>query len=248
MWQNHKGEALSVSSTAVHLWRAQLAGSDAELLNCQGLLSTDEINRATRFIKSEDRVRYIFYRACLRKILSFYVQIVPEKITFSTGEKGKPFLAGSDLQFNVSHSGDYLLIGVTRGQAIGVDIENVKPNKDFLALAKRFFADSEYQEIKKYPTREQIAAFYRCWTRKEAFIKAIGLGLSFPLSDFEVDVSEIPSDRSCLLHVRDKKFAATDWMVRSILLDDLKSAYFAAFAMPQTEAHVFYWNFSCDMC
>jgi len=163
-----------------------------------------------------------------REILADYLQQNPAEIALEVGEHGKPFIKNNPLHFNVSHSGDYFLMGVTRESAVGVDIECARPNRDFLALAKRFFTPSEFAAIQS--DKNPVAAFYRCWTRKEAFIKAAGLGLSFGLSNFEVDVSEDLGTQSCLLHSHNPLFSASDWILRSISSDHLEFSYFAAFA------------------
>lgn len=110
-----------------------------------------------------------------------------ELISFEKGEHGKPYLNNHPLQFNFSHSGDYFLMGVTKDRPIGVDIERLRDNKDFLAIAERFFAKSEYDALAALPVEQQQDAFYRCWVLKEAYIKATGFGLSLGLANFEVD-------------------------------------------------------------
>ena len=136
---------------------------------------------------------------------------------------------------------------MTKKNPIGVDIERVRKNLDYLALAKRFFAPTEYNAIEMLSFEKQIDAFYRCWTRKEAFIKATGLGLSFGLSNFTVDISE-KLESSCLLSVSDKSFSKNDWDVRSIPCGNLQSSYFAAFAAHEKVEQIFYWCFSSELC
>ncbi|HLD84198.1 MAG TPA: 4'-phosphopantetheinyl transferase superfamily protein [Coxiellaceae bacterium] len=197
----------------VDIWLVSLDDVDSD----QSILSANELSRAARFVQLEVQNRFIKTRVALRQILSKYLVLPPKMITFDQTDKGKPFIkTTSSLQFNLSHSGDYALIGVSAQNPVGVDIEKVREKPDLLAIAKRFFSICEYQAIKKLPIDRQTAAFYRCWTRKEAFIKAIGAGLSFPLSDFEVDITENPGARTLLLDVKQKSQSSADWDLQAV--------------------------------
>jgi 4'-phosphopantetheinyl transferase len=240
MWQYYRGEPLSLCAHDVHVWRVLLTHSEQFSQDHERCLSADEIARADQFIQKKDRIQFIKTRCALRFTLSLYLNIQPEKIVFARGGHGKPWIADSDLTFNMSHSGRYLLMGVTRHRAIGVDIECAKDNRDFLALAKRFFSPSEYLSIQS--ATHPAAAFYRCWTRKEAFVKATGLGLSFPLSHFEVDVAETPDGASCLLRVAHPGFLAAHWTLRSIFLETGQPAYFAAIAVQGEVDKIYFFN------
>lgn len=228
MWQTYHGENLQLQQNDAHLWRAELNHTNEIVQQYKSLLSEEECTRATRFIKKSDQEKFILSKGILRHVLSIYLKIQPKMIIFSNTQHKKPFVVGHELQFNVSHSGDYLLIGVTKKNAIGVDIEYVKKNRNHLALAKRFFAQSECRAIKNTPKQDQWAAFYRVWTRKEAFIKAMGLGLSYPLHHFEVSASRDLSNQSALLAIHDAAFSKKDWSLVSVELADLEPNYFAA--------------------
>ena len=148
----------------------------------------------------------------MRQILSCYVGPILPAIKKSA--YGKPYLAESDLEFNLSHSGDYALLAITRGQAVGVDIEHMcRKTKDFLAIAKRFFTAEECSAIQF--ADDPHAAFFRCWVRKEAFIKATGLGLSFGLSNVVVSVDV----KAQLINVNDDTKQIHQWTLRDITLD-----------------------------
>lgn len=134
------------------------------------------------------------------------------QIVFERGSHGKPFLKNHTLEFNFSHSGDYFLMAVSH-RPVGIDIEHMRDNKDFMAIAKRFFANQEYQMLITLPPTEQKAAFYRCWTLKEAYIKATGLGLSLGLANFEVDF--LTHEKSCLVKAHDDNL----WTLHSIALE-----------------------------
>lgn len=123
-------------------------------------------------------------KTVLRRYLS------DDQIIFEITAHGKPYLKHEPLQFNFSHSGDYFVMGVTQSMPIGVDIERERNTRDFLEIAQRFFAASEYNALRQLPVAAQQSAFYRCWVLKEAYIKTTGIGLSLGLNNFEVDFSE----------------------------------------------------------
>lgn len=223
-----------------HLWRAKLVCADHQIKLHEKNLSSAELDRANRFVKTTDRIKYILAKSIQRDIVSRYLNIKPADIKFELGEHGKPYILGDLLQFNLSHAGDWLLMGVTKSAHIGVDIECEKPTADIAGIAKRFFSESESQAIELLSESERTKAFYRTWTRKESFIKADGRGLSFPLSDFSVDVSEAPVDQNTLLEIRGSISEAQNWDVRSV--DDLPEKYYAAFATNKPPKKVFYWD------
>lgn len=192
-------------------------------------LTDEEKKRAAKFVRTDDQQKWLFARAMLRRVLSSYLSCAPLDMTFEINSHGKPFVRDSDVKFNLSHAGDCVLIGVTLQYDIGVDIEKARENKNILALSKRFFSSSEYLAIQAAENPQ--AAFYRGWTRKEAFIKATGLGLSFGLSNFEVDVSDCADNASSLISVQGDAEAAKQWCVRSIAFSDIEQNYFAAFAV-----------------
>jgi 4'-phosphopantetheinyl transferase len=176
----------------IHLWQIDLHLSPDEEQTQFALLSEDEQKRALRFLADKHKKRFIAARSGLRRILSQYLSMPPEAITFSYSEHHKPALAPthqSDLQFNLAHSSDKAVIAITHQHAIGVDIEKMKP-KDCLPLAKRFFSPQEYADLLALPKTQQPTAFYCIWSRKEAILKAIGTGLSLPLSSFSVACDE----------------------------------------------------------
>lgn len=165
------------------------------------LLDETERARADRFVFESDRHCFVTAHAWVRIVLGRCLDRGPESLRFTTGPRGKPRLADAavDLRFNLSHSGDRALLAVTCGQEVGVDIEQERAIGT-TDLARRFFAPVEWQALEVMEASEQIPAFFRGWTRKEAFIKAIGDGLACPLDGFEVSLSEDESPqllRSC---------------------------------------------------
>lgn len=210
-----------LDTNEVYVWHAELNCTDSQLYAFEKIISPDELIASKRFVKESDQKKYIASKAITRDILSRYLQVLPNDIEFVLSEHGKPFVKNNALHFNVSHSGDCFLMGVTLDHPIGVDLEYVRENNDYLALAKRFFAASECQAIKNKDD------FYRCWTRKEAFIKAMGLGLTFGLSNFEVSVSPLSLEKSALISVYGDADIAKKWIVKSISFDNTEN-YFAA--------------------
>ena len=174
-----------------HLWRIPLAGATPPLPEHEQLLAPEEFTRAGRFHYSKDRSAFITARASLRCLLGHYLRRKPEAISFGYGTHGKPFLAGPEpggLSFNLSHAGGHALIGFTTCRSIGVDLEAEDPSINVERLAERFFSPHEYREVLALPAAERVPAFFRTWTRKEAFLKAHGAGLGLPLDQFSVTI------------------------------------------------------------
>ncbi len=169
----------------VTIYRFILDKSDDEVSYLAALLSADEVERAGRFHFDIHRKRYIVGRAMLRTTLSRILGTAPRKLQFAYSQYGKPTLEG-DLRFNLSHSDSYAVLAVAAGCDVGVDVERVRRDDDLIPLARRFFSPAEVEQLTALPADEQTMAFFRCWTRKEAYIKADGAGLSIPLDAFSV--------------------------------------------------------------
>lgn len=173
----------------VHVWKTSLTVSERDQSRCRELLSTDECGRADRFYFDRDRRRFIVARARMRMVLAAYVGGEPEMLTFSYGPHGKPALGGRHagvLSFNLSHSSETALIAVAKNGHLGVDVEAVRRIDDRDTLAERFFSSSEARQLREVPYAARDRAFFTCWTRKEAYIKAVGDGLARPLDRFDV--------------------------------------------------------------
>ena len=169
---------------AVHLWRVPL-----DSLFDKSLLSPDEIERAGRFRFPVLHDRYCAGRCALRVILSRYLDTAPQSIEFTYNEHGKP-LAGAGIDFNLSHAGGQMLIGITEGRMIGVDIETRGRRTESEAIARRFFSPHEVEQFLQFPIHERDEAFLRCWVRKEAYVKAIGTGIGGGLQQFAVSLAD----------------------------------------------------------
>jgi 4'-phosphopantetheinyl transferase len=171
----------------VDVWSVALAGrSDARDLE---LLSPGELTRAARLVFTRDRERFVGAHAALRRILSTYTGTSPDTLEFSTGPEGRPALVGAwRVDFNQSHSGDHLLIAVAECGPVGVDMEVLRTVDDRDELADRFFTVAEASALGELPIRDRDLAFLTCWTRKEACLKALGVGLTVPTSMLQVGI------------------------------------------------------------
>lgn len=210
---------LTLNVNEVHVWQAKLDDHDADLL--RPLLAADEISRADRFHFAKDRNHYIVARALLRKLLAAYLgislEINAEAIRLSYGEKGKPFLTDPEhapLKFNLAHSHGLALYAFSLGREVGIDLEFVKEDLESEEIAQRFFSPREVQVLKTIPANLRRQAFFDCWTRKEAYIKARGEGLSLPLEAF--DVAFAPGEPAALLRNDQEPAEVERWTMRSL--------------------------------
>ncbi len=202
----------------VHLWRVDLNGLGQDEALWQHVLSPDEAERALRFHFAVDRRRYAISRGVLRTILGSYLTSRPAGIGFSYSKREKPSLSpphsDSGITFNVSHSGEVTLLAFTRKRDIGVDVEQIGRKSDLEAIARRFFSAHEQEQFFALPAAERGEAFFRCWTRKEAYIKATGDGLSLALSQFDVSIA--PGHRDALLATRPDASETARWSMREV--------------------------------
>lgn len=184
-----------VAFNEVHLLRLHLRSAHG-LLQSAMVLDAAEEERARRLLRPHDRLRFAAARTFLRLVLGLYLDEPPHRIRFTTNPFGKPRLAApaSTLSFNMSHAGDIVLLALARGRELGVDVEEERPI-EALDIARVLFSPAEHAALVALPEEERRGAFFHCWTRKEAFVKALGLGLSFPLDSFEVAVFEAAGER-----------------------------------------------------
>jgi 4'-phosphopantetheinyl transferase len=228
----------------VHVWGAPLEQERASVDAFFRTLSPDERERAGRFYFERDRRHFIVGRGVLRNILGRYLDLEPQALVFSYGPKGKPSLAQElvkaappavDLRFNLSHSGGLALYAFTYGRDLGVDIEQLRALEDAERIASRFFAAGEVRVFGALPTPLRMQGFFNCWTRKEAYIKATGEGLSMPLDCFEVSL--IPGEPARFLRVEGEPAAALRWFLREL---DPASGYVAAVCVERQD-----WTLQC---
>lgn len=210
--------ALHLLQEEVHVWRVSLAQSDASLAARFACLSSEEQQRARRFHFERDQRRYIISQSSLRQLIGWYVQLAPREVQFQHGQRGKPILLPEQhvpyrLTFNLSHSHEMAVYAFARNREIGVDIEHIRPVPDRDQIVKRFFAPAEQTSFFELPETLRTAAFFQCWTCKEAFIKALGDGLYYPLDQFVVAFA--PGETARLLSVADHPEALTQWSLRA---------------------------------
>jgi len=205
------------TATEVELWQCPLDLPPASLHEAYGVLSTDEIERARRYRFDRDRERFVAARAFLRRTLAQHLTASPRDLAFVYGPFGKPGLssrwAGETLEFNLSHSGDIAVLAITRGLAVGIDVEWILPVPDLQPIASGFFSAHEISALNALPPEGRDFAFYCCWTRKEAFLKALGNGLAHPGNSFDVSL-----DEKCprVLSIRDGSESHSSWTLHHL--------------------------------
>ena len=174
----------------VHVWRIELDGAATNAAALRATLSLEEEQRAGRFRSIELRERWMVARGALRCILAAYARCEPGVLVFREGPHGKPALTWpvEDIPFNLSHTGGLALVAIAGSGRVGIDAESVRSEIEVEDLSRRFFAPAEAAEILAMSPDAQLAAFFTCWTRKEAFVKALGGGLSVPLNRFQVSI------------------------------------------------------------
>ena len=183
---------LGADTDSVHLWSVSLISGGPGLAQARALLSPQELERATRFHRNMDRDRHTLAHGVLRRLLGLYCDTDAGDLAFATAADGKPRLQstpGESLTFNISHSSDRLLVGVTAGRQIGVDIEAMDRRTDSVRLANRYFFDAEALDIAAATGLERQDRFFQYWVAKEAALKAAGAGLGYPLDALQVRFS-----------------------------------------------------------
>jgi 4'-phosphopantetheinyl transferase len=222
----------------IDVWRVSLDSPSTETEEEKAsVLSSDEIARANRFYFEKDRLHFIRCRAALRRLLGQYLTIPADEVRFQYLTNGKPQL-GSDqnphsLQFNVSHSAGLALIAFGTDHGLGVDIEKIRADVDTAALSERFFSSRERAGLRQLPEELRVSGFFACWTRKEAFLKATGEGLSFPLADFSV--STHPDRGAELEEIKGSVEAGKQWFLIDLTVNE---EYRAALALQSNRCEV----------
>lgn len=187
-------ESLSLATGEVHVWRVELEQPEHLLEKYRETLDYHELDRARRFHFEKHRRHFTVGRGVLRQLLGKYLDTKPEQFRLSYGAYGKPALNGehkdSRLRFNMSHSHEVALFAFAEDRELGVDVEHVRTDFASEEVARRFFSRREVETFNALPQHDQVAGFFKCWTRKEAFIKVIGKGLSQPLDKFDVTLGQ----------------------------------------------------------
>lgn len=218
---------LQVASGEVHIWSTSIKTASFELDMLWRVLSEDERKRVNQFYFDRDRIRHIVAHGVLRFILSIYCDSDPHEHHFHQNSYGKPALAENyHLRFNMSHSGDQVLYGITWECEIGVDIEKIRPFENAEQIVERYFSHHEKRAFLEFPAHKKEVAFFAIWTRKEAYIKAQGQGLSLPLDQFTI--SFLPDEPVRLIETKHNKKERKRWSLHNI---SIHPDYLAAVAV-----------------
>lgn len=197
----------------IQIWQAFNEVAEQDYSNLHKLLSSDEIERASRFRFERHRMQYVIGRSLLRILIAAYLQKDARALRFHHTPKGKPELLSdneSGLHFNIAHSGRIILLAFTRNRKIGIDIEEIRENIEIKEIAQRFFSQPERSYLASLPLSLRYDEFFRCWTRKEALLKGTGDGLSVSLNSFSVFSN--PDDDSCQLQTGDTE----RWLIQDV--------------------------------
>jgi len=234
-------DQIVIGDNEVHCWRIDVAQDESLIRELAQLLNPDESARAARFHFSRDHNRFVVARAALRVILGRYLQTKPANIQFSYSSFGKPSLAGkhsaSELQFNLGHSHEIAIYAFSLRRQLGIDVEHMRREVAGDEIAERFFSATEVAALREVPSNHRTEAFFNCWTRKEAYIKGRGEGLTFPLADFAVSMA--PGEPVRLLMVRDAPQEAARWFLRELKPG---AGYVAAVAVEGSECELKLWE------
>lgn len=235
---------LTLKDNEIHIWHATITIDKKRESDCLQFLSQDERQRAARFHFKKDRAGYTAARSILRLLLGHYLNQEPASLRFIYSTHGKPLLnpqseTTTNLEFNLSHSAGKALFAFSLNCPVGIDLEHLRTNTDILSLAERFFTPGEYKDLTSLPQEDQLEAFFRCWVRKEAFIKAKEQGLSLGLSKFEVSLK--PDELPILKHTFYQEKDAKNWSLFDIEVED---GYKAALAFwgKNAEVRSFQWT------
>jgi 4'-phosphopantetheinyl transferase len=243
-WQNYceftTAKKVNLQNDQVHIWRIDINQHLNDIINLLAILDNKEKQQAQRFKFNKDRNCLICSHAILRILLSKYLACVPKSITYEYNQYGKPMLSNNNnkLHFNLSHSHQKAIIAITKDNPIGIDIEYMQTKQSLAEIAKRFFAAQEYHEYKQLPNKQKIHGFYNAWTRKEAFVKAIGEGITHPLKNFVVNLT--PGTNAKILSIKNHETAPQDWQLHSFTVAE---KYCAALAWEGTTKQLNFYNY-----
>ena len=228
---NWKSRPSPFGRREVHIWGIWLDASDATVAHFHSMLSSEERHRAKRFSFESLRRSYTLSRGGLRILLADYLGCPANEIELVHGPKGKPALREpSQIRFNTSHSGGMAIYGFTIGCELGIDVEQLRDLEDRESIARRFFSTSEVSDLLSLEPDQRGLAFFKCWTRKEAYIKAVGDGLSIPLNRFQVTLRpEVPAR---FVEIASEMGNAGDWTLHDL---ELAPGYVGALAYQDSQ-------------
>ena len=233
----------SLDTRQVHIWIFELSAPAIAVESLRNYLDQDELARAERFRFQHLRVAYITSHGLLRRLLTRYVDVNPGELRFKYNEHGKPYFAdpNCNLRFNLSHSGTLGACAFALDCEIGIDIEQIRAMPDLFAIARRFFGPDEFRDLESVAENEREAAFFNCWTRKEAYVKAIGGGLSVPLESFRVSLLEREPARL----LRPQPADPGRWTIQEF---DPGPGYRGAVAYKENPRHLVIYRTSAEEC
>ena len=238
-------QPVTLSDSEVHAWKAPLVASEHEYVTLQQVLPLDERERAGRFYFEKDRRRWTIAHGILRILLARYLNSNPSELRFVINSYGKPALApqfaATGLQFNLSHSAEMALYAFTYHRQVGIDVEYMRKDIEWELLARSHFSPGEYAALQALPSSLQTEAFFLCWSRKESYIKAKGMGLSIPLDQF--DVSLVPGEPAALLGSREEAQAAAHWSLHPL---NPGNDYAGALTVEGFDWHLHCWKWQGD--
>jgi 4'-phosphopantetheinyl transferase len=218
--------SFELADSTVHIWSFPTRASRHVVATFERVLVPQERNRARRFRFHHLYTSFVIARGALRYLLGHYLNCDPAKVSLVYGLKGKPAVEPpSILQFNMTHSGDLAMIALTVRREVGLDVERIRPLSDMEQIANHFFCPEEASEVMSVPQTDRERAFFLCWTRKEAYIKATGEGLSAPLASFRVTVH--PDVPPRFLYVQHNETEAKSWTLHDL---QVAAGYAAALA------------------
>ncbi|HSR70367.1 MAG TPA: 4'-phosphopantetheinyl transferase superfamily protein [Acidobacteriota bacterium] len=204
-----------MKSGRIEVWPVWLQASRSTLESLHAYLDPQEKVRKASFYFQRLRDSYTLSQGALRLLLAAYTGMAPGRVRLRYGARGKPSLASRhDLQFNASHSGGLALYAFADGLEIGVDVEELRPLPDYRAIARSYFCAREWRQLDQLPAEEQQQAFFLCWTRKEAYLKAVGEGLALPLDSFQVTLR--PGEKARMVQLGDDERAARRWTLHNL--------------------------------
>ena len=216
-WQTAPSD-LGISPQHVDIWLTSTELGEEQARAYRESLSQGELERAQKF-KSDAKYReYIVTRGLLRQVLTSMAGLDIAGVDFLDDEHGKPCLdssvAGETVAFNVSHSHGLALVALTPGGRLGVDLEKIRPEVDWRPLARRYFSGAEFRALDEFPEDLRLKAFFTCWTRKEAFVKALGAGVAYGLKEFDVSID--PDEAYAALTLRRPDEDAARWLIKNV--------------------------------
>jgi 4'-phosphopantetheinyl transferase len=219
-------QSILIGPREVQIWGLWLTASDPVVEDFCSTLSLEERRRAERFRFENLKRSYTLSRGGLRILLAHYLRCSPSAVELICGPKGKPELRDSSpLRFNTTHSGQMTVYAFTLGCELGVDVERFRKLGDSESIAKRYFSPGEVSDLLTLKADDKEMAFFRCWTRKEAYVKAIGEGLSVPLNRFQVTL--LPGDPARFVQIASEMGTASDWSLHHL---ELAPGYVGALA------------------